>query len=387
MSLLRDRSSGAEVTNGELFFDLVYVFAITQISHLLLAHPTLHGALDSALLLAMVWVVWVYTTWVANWLDPDRTPTRIVLMLVMLGSLVLSAGLPDAFGDRGLWVGGAYAAMQICRSAYAAWALGEDASLRRNFLRILAWCSVTGALAVAGGLAHGHAREALWLAAVAVDSLGGAVGFWTPELGRSRSQEWTIDGGHFAERCQAFLLIALGESIVATGSAFAEHEHPHSTQVVAFVLAFAGAVGLWWLYFDRSAAQGRAAITASDDPGRLAANAYHFVHPLMVAGIIMTAAGDENVVHDPSAQAAHGTAWFVGGGAALFLLGHALYVRLVRATVPVAQGVAVVAFGALAVFGRPLSGYVLGSVALVVLVVAVLADRFADGTAAPTTAG
>lgn len=323
----------------------------------------------------MVWGVWVYTTWVTNWLDPDRTPTRVMLMLVMLASLVMSAGLPDAFGDRGLWVGGAYAVMQLGRSAYAVWALGADASLRRNFMRVLTWCTVSSALALGGGFAHGHVRETLWLGAVAVDAIGGVIGFWTPRLGRSASREWTIDGGHFAERCQAFLLIALGESIVATGSAFAVAEHQGAMSVLAFVLAFAGAVALWWLYFDRSAEQGRAEIAGSDDPGRLAAYAYHFVHPLMIAGVIMTAAGDENVVHHPGVHAEHGTAWFVAGGAAIFVLGHGIYVRLIRGRVPVAQALAFVVFAVLAFVGASMPGYVLGSIALVVIVAVVAVDR------------
>ncbi len=384
-SLLRNRAEGSEVTNGELFFDLVYVFAVTQISHLLVEHPTVHGALDSALLLAMVWIVWVYTTWVANWLDPDRTPTRVVLMIVMLGSLVMTVGLPDAFGDRGLWVGGAYAAMQIGRSAYTAWALGEDESLRRNFLRILAWCVVSGACALVGGLAHGHARELWWLAAVAVDSLGGLVGFWTPGLGRSETHEWTIDGGHFAERCQGFLIIALGESIVATGSAFAAAEHQDVTSTSAFVFAFAGAVALWWLYFDRRAREGVDAITASDDPGRLATRAYHFVHPLMVAGIIVTAAGDENVVEHPGAHAAHGTAWFVAGGTALFLLGHALFVWLVRGALPVVQAIGFAVLVVLGATGSRMPSLAVGAVTLAVVVVVVALDWRASR--APARAG
>jgi hypothetical protein len=210
--MLRSRDGDQRVTNIELFFDLVYVFAVTQLSHGLLNHLTVEGALQTALLLGMVWLVWAYTTWVTNWLDPDRTPTRLMLIALMLASLVMSTGLPDAFGDRGLAVGGAYAAMQIGRSAYTVIALRGE-RLQRNYQRILAWCVVSGALAVAGGFADERWREVLWLTAILVDFIGGWVGFYTPGLGRSVTQDWTIEGGHFAERCQAFMLIALGESI------------------------------------------------------------------------------------------------------------------------------------------------------------------------------
>src|SRR5580698_1450422 len=147
-ALLRDRAGGQQrVTNIELFFDLVYVFAVTQLSHDLLRDLTPAGALRAALLLAMVWLLWAYTTWVTNWLDPQFIAVRL-----MLASLLVSAGLPEAFGDGGLLVGCGYAVMQIGRSVFAVWAL-PGAPQRRNFQRILCWCCVSGALAIAGGLA------------------------------------------------------------------------------------------------------------------------------------------------------------------------------------------------------------------------------------------
>lgn len=218
-NLKRARSGGRQrVTTIELFFDLVYVFAITQLSHYLLHHLTVAGALEAGLLLAMVWLLWAYTTWVTNWVDPDRIPARLLLLALMLGSLGMSAALPLAFTDSGLLVGCSYAAMQIGRSAFASWALRGD-PLGVNFQRILAWCCVSGTLAVVGGVTAGALpRAVLWLGAVGVDLLGSAVGFYTPGLGATPTTGWTIEGGHFAERCQAFILIALGESIVVTGA-------------------------------------------------------------------------------------------------------------------------------------------------------------------------
>ena len=229
--LIRVRAGAGErqrVTNIELFFDLVFVFAVTQLSHYLLGHRSFAGAAQAALLLAMVWLLWAYTTWVTNWFDPEKIPVRLLLLALMLISLVMSAALPDAFAASGLIVGGAYAVMQVGRSLFAVGALrgqrpgSARRSLALNFQRILVWCCVSGALALAGGLVSGvPARAVLWLAAVCVDLLGGLVGFYTPWLGRAATQEWDIDGGHFAERCQAFMLIALGESIVVTGATFA----------------------------------------------------------------------------------------------------------------------------------------------------------------------
>jgi low temperature requirement protein LtrA len=116
--LLRERAGAARVTNVELFFDLVYVFAVTQLSHHLLRRPTIVGAVQTALLLAMVWLAWAYTAWVTNWLDPERIPLRLLLITLALVSLVMSAALPTAFGRFGLIVGCAYAAMQIGRSVF-----------------------------------------------------------------------------------------------------------------------------------------------------------------------------------------------------------------------------------------------------------------------------
>jgi low temperature requirement protein LtrA len=325
---MRARAGAERVTNVELFFDLVYVFAVTQISQFLLAHRTPAGGLRAGLLLAMVWLVWVYTTWVTNWLDPERIAVRLLLLGLAGASLVMSAALPAAFSARGLAVGIAYAVMQIGRSVFAVVAL-RGRPLQRNFQRILSWCLLSGALAVLGGIAGGNARAALWVAAVAVDLLGGTVGFYTPGLGRSTTREWTIEGGHFAERCQAFMLIALGESIVAIGATLSGLAHIGIAEIAAFAVALCGSVGLWWLYFDRSADEGARIIAASDDPGRLGRSAYHFIHPIMIGGIIVTAAADEVTLPDPAAVGRAATSWMILGGVGLFLAGHAAFKAVV----------------------------------------------------------
>ncbi len=327
---LRDRRTGSRVTNIELFFDLVYVFAVTQLSHYLLHHLTVAGSLQGAVLLAMVWQLWAYTTWVTNWLDPERIPVRLLLLALMVISLAMSAALPSAFTDSGLLVGCGYAVMQIGRSIFAVWAL-RGQPLAVNFQRILAWCCVSGALAVAGGLtASTVPRALLWLAAVGVDLLGGAVGFWTPGLGATPTRDWNIEGGHFAERCQGFILIALGESIVVIGATFAgllagplaRPHAQHAPTIAAFGIAFVSSAALWWLYFDRSAGDAARLIAESDDPGRLGRSAYHFIHPIMVAGIIVVAAADDRVLADPTATAGPAIAWLILGGTGLFVAGH-----------------------------------------------------------------
>ena len=353
-SLMRKRSGEQRVTNIELFFDLVYVFAITQLSHFLLAHATVRGALQAGLLLAMVWTVWAYTTWVTNWVDPEQMAVRLLLMALMLASMTMSISLPRGFGDLGLWVGGAYAVQQIGRSVFMVIALRGD-PLQANFKRILAWCVVSSALAVGGGFAHGYGRDLLWALAVGVDLAGGTVGFATPWLGRSRTSDWTIEGGHFAERCQAFVLIALGESIVIIGATLSADKSATVASVTGFVVAFAGSVALWWVYFDRSADASTEVITRSNDPGRLGRTAYHLIHPVMVAGIIVTAASDEKILTRPSSVATAPYAWLILGGPALFLAGHAAFKYAVWRIVPWSRlaGLAVLALLALAAPALP----------------------------------
>jgi low temperature requirement protein LtrA len=376
-NLLRPQGASARVTNVELFFDLVYVFAVTQLSHYLIDHRTAGGALRALLLLTMVWLVWAYTTWVTNWLDPERIPVRLMLLGLALASLVMSAALPFAFAGRGLAVGGAYALMQIGRSGFAVAGL-RGQRLQRNFQRILAWCLVSGALAVAGGLVAGHARELLWLAAVAVDVLGGLAGFYTPGLGRSETRDWTIEGNHFAERCQAFILIALGESIVVIGATLSGLPAVTAQEIIAFPAAFTTSVGLWWLYFHRSAEESAQVIASSADPGRLGRSAYHLIHPVMVAGIIVVAAGDQLVLRRPVAVGGPAVSAMVLGGPALFLLGHAAFKAVVWGRVSWTRigGAAVLAaLGGLAPF---VSALVLVVCAAVVVVGVAATDSLAQ---------
>src|SRR5918998_530047 len=235
-SMLRDRDVGeARVTPLELFFDLVYVFAITQLSHRLLEHLTFAGALETLFLLFAVWWAWIYTTWIANWFDPEKPPVRLMLVAVMLASLVMSVAIPEAFGERGLMFALAYVTIQVGRTAFVVLALDRSSTLGRTFQRMLAWFTIPAVLWVVGGLLEGEARYVLWVLALALEYAGPVTGYYTPGLGRSATGDWTVEGGHLAERCQLFVIIALGESILVTGTTFGEIETSVAT-VAAFVV-------------------------------------------------------------------------------------------------------------------------------------------------------
>jgi low temperature requirement protein LtrA len=383
--LLRVRAEGRgqPVTNVELFFDLVFVFAITQLSRHLQALPTVDGAVQTLVLFGAVWITWSYTTWVTNWLDPGQLRIRLMLLGVMLTSLVFSACLPDAFSSRGLAVAVTFVLMQVGRTVFTIAALSNH-PLRRNFERILAWTVTSSVLWIVGVLTHGHGREAVWAAAVLIDLAGGEVGFYTPGLGRSATTEWNIEGGHFAERCQAFVLIALGESVVEIGSALTRTASPDGAEITTFALAFVGCVALWWIYFDRSAEEAARELTSAADPGRLGRSAYHYIHPIMVAGIVVIAAADGRVLEHPGEVGSIATAVMVLGGTGLFVGGHALFKYAIWGVVSVPRilGLVVLALAMSIVTVAP--AFVLGLVGGAVMVGIAVADRWLYG---PVPAG
>ena len=325
-SLLRPRQNrdSGRVTMVELFFDLVFAFAVTQLSHHLLGHLDWLGAAQTALLLFSVWWVWVYTSWVTNWLDPERTPVRLCLFALMLAGLVLSVSIPEAFTERRFAYIGAYVSMQVGRTLFFLWAVRhESLSMRRNFQRILIWLTTSGSLWVIGAFLEGQARFACWAVGLLIEIVGPAMYFRVPGLGRSTTADWDVDGGHLAERCAAFVIIALGESLLVTGATFAEAGW-NTTAIASFVVAFLGSVAMWWVYFDSGAERASHRIAHSDDPGRIARLAYTYIHVLIVGGIIVCAVADEiSLVHPGHADDA--AIAVILGGPALYLAGNALF--------------------------------------------------------------
>lgn len=320
-SLLRsDGSTRGRVGMVELFFDLVFVFAITQLSHTLLAHLDGTTVVQVGLLLVAVWWLWIFTTWVTNWLDPEKAPVRAALFALMLLGLLLSASIPQAFDARGVVFACAYVAMQVGRTLFFLWAVRhEPPEMRRNFQRIGVWLSVAGVFWIVGGFAEPSERLAWWAAALTIEFISPAVYFWVPGLGRSRLSDWNVDGGHMAERCGLFVIIALGESLLVSGATFAAATW-NIPVVLGFGCAFGGAVAMWWLYFDRGAVAGHHRIAHATDPGRTARIAYTYLHLPIVAGIILSAVTDELVLAHPEHLNAAGLAMAIGGPA-LYLIG------------------------------------------------------------------
>jgi low temperature requirement protein LtrA len=320
---LRQTGDGEEqrATTLELFFDLVFVFAITQLSHYLVAHLDLEGAAETFFLLLVVWWAWIYTTWMTNWFDPESPVVRSVLIAVMLASLLMAIAIPEAFGDRALLFASAYAGLQILRNAFAVYGSPPGSPLRLALARILLWSVAVGVLWVLGGALGGTALIAIWLVALVLDYAGPYAGYWNPMLGRSPTTEWEIESAHFSERFQLFVIIALGESIVVTGATAADLDMTLA-RGTAIAVAFLSSAALWWLYFDYVARIAQLRLDAADDRGRLARDAYTYLHIPMIAGIIVTAVGDELVIAHPGEGLTGPELAAVVGGPVLYLLGH-----------------------------------------------------------------
>ncbi|WP_341677006.1 low temperature requirement protein A [Niveibacterium sp. SC-1] len=332
--LLRVRTGEeARVSFAELFFDLVYVFAVTQLSHLLLAHLAPLGAAQTLLLWFAVWLGWQYTCWVSNWFDPEKLPIRLLLFGVMLLALPMAAAIPQAFGARGLLFALCYAGIQFGRSLVVVLLLGRHHPLSPNFRRILGWTAISAVFWVAGGLVDGTARLALWAVAVLCEYVSPMFGFRLPGLGRSRTSDWTIEGGHLAERCQLFVIVALGECLLITGATLAQAGHWEGLQVLAFLLAFLSSLALWWIYFDTSSKDASHTIAHAADPGRMGAY-FHYLHVLIVAGLIVVAVASELVIAHPHGEASVITLAVLLGGPALYLFGNGLFRRVVYGGFP-----------------------------------------------------
>jgi low temperature requirement protein LtrA len=306
----------------ELFFDLVYVFAVTQLSHYLLEHLTIEGAAQTLFLLLVVWWAWIYTTWMTNWFDPDAVAVRGVLLVGMLASLVMAIAVPQAFGDRALAFAGGYVVLQVVRNAFIVAATQPDSPLLVAFRRILAWSCWTGALWIAGALLDGEARTTVWLVALAADYAGPFAGYWTPGLGRTEATDWELEHAHFAERFQLFVIIALGESIVVTGGTASE-ENLTLARWVAIGIGFVLSAALWWLYFDQIARRSADDFQAAEDErGRLGRDAFTYLHIPIVAGIIVSAVALEVVIAHPDTTLKAAELLTLAAGPALYLVGH-----------------------------------------------------------------
>jgi low temperature requirement protein LtrA len=393
-SLFRTRGTqeGDRVESIELFFDLVFVFAITRLSHALLENLSLAGVVRTSLLIVAVWWVWIYTTWVTNWLAPERTPVRIWLFVMMIAGLLMAVSIPQAFGEYAIVFASTYVFMQVGRTAFFLWAARTaPLDMQRNFQRILAWMCVSGAFWMGGALVRDH-QLMLWSIALGLELLGPAAGYRTPGLGRSDPGSWNVSGTHMAERCGLFVIIALGESLLMTGVAFSELRWTPAS-LTAFASAALASILMWWIYFDTGAGRAHHRIAQSRDPGRQARLAYTYLHTIIIAGIIVSAVADEIVLASTGdgEHGAHGSehGWMVVlAGPLIYLTGAALFkwVTNDRLTPPLSHlaGLALLLALIWPAQGHLLSTLGLGVASTLVLLVVAVWEHIALGRPART---
>jgi len=300
------RESEKRVTWAELFFDLVFVFAVTQVSALLHHDPTWPGVGRALIVFVPVWWAWVGTTVHANRHNVDNPGDTIGIFTLGLGSLCMALAVPLAYADRGLLFGAAYLFLRLVLGVLV---FREWRGIAVNSFSVGAL--VTGPLLLAGGFVHGTARLVLWGLAAVTDLV-------TPRLLRSRLAVVRFDTGHLPERFGLFLIIALGESVVQIGLA-ASGGTLTGTRLVATIAAYALACSLWWVYFVFAASAVRHALAEASIHADVVRPVFSYGHLLFISAIIAVAVGLAEVVAAPGTHLHGGPAGLLIGGCALYL--------------------------------------------------------------------
>ena len=361
----------------ELFFDLVYVFAIGQLSHHLFAHVDLRTGAETVIMALAVVYAWYMTAWGANWLEPGRTPVRVLLVALMFASLLMSVAISDAFDGRAwLFVTG-YLLLQVGRALFLIVAF-RGRPLGEHFANDFVWEVLTGGFWVAGAIASDDARLVLWGIAVVTTLIGVWSLHWLPGRGRFVDLEHTgIAAGHLVERFRLFFLIALGETVVTTGNAFTD-EPFGMTRLLALTIGFTGTVALWWCYFQRAEPVGIGAAESAEDAGAVGLLGT-WTLTFIVLALIGVAVSDELAIAHPGDDATLGFTILTFGGPALFLLAQIIFLRGVVGRVPPSRPLGMAALASLALATGQLT-LIAGIAASAAVIVAVaIADTVRAG--------
>jgi low temperature requirement protein LtrA len=373
-SVVRPSEVARAVTPLELFFDLVYVFTVSQLAHNLLEHVDARGMVETLVLTLAAMYAWFMTVWTTNWLDADRQPVRLMLLSVMFASLLMSTSVSEAFGDRaGLFVVG-YLAIQVGRTAFAVWGF-RDHRLQMHFVNALVWEIGTAPVWIAGIFVDGDARLALWAVAILVTYGGVIVSHPLPGRVSPFKSDSQIYAEHLLERFRLFFLIALGETVLTIGNAFAD-QPVQADRLLALAAAFTGTVALWWCYFHRAESLGRSAAEGGDATRIVGLGNYTLI--LMVIGIIAIAVGDELAIAHPHGPSTLSTAVLVFGGPAIFLLAQLGFMRRATGNLPQSRLLASAALLVLGIVTLPLSLLVAVIAAGAVLVAVAAGDTRAS---------
>jgi low temperature requirement protein LtrA len=372
----RPRAPGEQqrTTALELFYDLVFVFAVTQVSHLLLHNLTWRGLLKAVVILLVVWWAWNYTTWVMNELDPASAVVRALLIGITLLSLLMAVAVPEAFGPRALLFACSYVALMVGRNLFLALVSERGTVERERADRVLTWLAAAGVFWIAGAIATGPARVALWLVALAIDYSAPLFLYRVPGRRTVGAQAWEVTTSHFSERFQLFVIIALGESVVVTGATTA-HLSLSGSRLVAFGLAFLASAGMWWLYFNYVAGIAERRLELADDRTTMARDAYTYLHVVMIGGVIVAAVGDALVITRPTAQLSPAEIAAAVAGPAVYLIGLSLFRLRLAGSLPPKRLLGAAACGVAGVLGAVAPALVVSALVVLALAGVVVAEE------------
>ena len=315
---------GKRVAPLELFYDLVFVFAVTQVSHLLLDDLSWTGAIHATLALGVVWWAWNYTVWVTSEVDLEPMAVRLLFLAMMLASLAMAVAVPEAFGRYGLLFAGAYMAIKVGRLLFLTVGGAHPSAIGASRgARLVTWFIASGVPWIAGGIVDGPGRVALWTVALAIDLVGPLVMYWTPGHHRLPYSLWRVELSHLAERYETFVIIALGETIVLTGATVSARGFDDE-RFAAFALAFLSTAALYWLYFDGFPQIARRRLVGPEGI-HLARDAYMYLHVVIAAGVILSAVGDGLAIEHPTQVVPAAEVAVMSAGPALYLVGNVFF--------------------------------------------------------------
>jgi low temperature requirement protein LtrA len=385
VKLIVARAPGSEriVTPLELFFDLVYVFAIGELAHRLLAHVDVRTGAETVILALAVVYAWFMTAWGLNWLDPDKLPVRLLIVGLMFASLLMSVSIADAFGDRAWLFVTSYLLLQVGRATFLIVAL-RGRALSDHFVNDLVWELSAGALWIAGAVADRDARLVLWGLAVAATQAGVWSLHWLPWRGRAIDVAHTeISATHLFERFRLFFIIALGETVLAAGNAFVAEPFEFE-RLAALTIVFTSTVALWWCYFHRAEAIAGEAVDEADDAGAVGLRGT-WTLTLIVLALIAIAVGGELAIAHPNDDPTLGFTLLTFGGPALFLLAQTMFMAQTTGSVSGSRVVALVALLVLAFATVSLSLIAGIAASTAVLVGVAVADTLPSDARRPST--
>ncbi|PWR11198.1 low temperature requirement protein A [Micromonospora acroterricola] len=383
-SAVPGRRSPAHPAFLELFFDLVYVFALITLTDKLATELTWTGAAETLVLLLGFTFIWALTAWGGDTLDRARPALQVQVIGTLAASLLLAATVPDAYGSRGLLFAVTYVAIHLGSSVYILLVVRMPSPRRRNS-RVLFWEAIAGIGWIGGALVDGTARLMLWAVAVAIEYAAAALGWPVPRLGRLHAEEWRLAGERLSERYRQFVIIALGVSIFSTADTFSESDYT-APRVWALVVVFLMVVLMWRIYIYRAGELLTDAIAKSTRPSLLGQSAA-VTHLIMVAGIGGAAVTSTLVVDRPFGETPPSWAAVILGGPALFLFGRGVLDYTVFGRVSRSRLAGLILLGAVASVTYRLPPLAVALLAMVVLALVaaanLLSTRVHPRTAAP----